>query len=71
MRRTTTSQYRSGDEVTATRRHGGITGRAVRPGDTGVVEYVRDGSPVVDWDRDSKTRMSRDDALTPTPGTSR
>lgn len=59
--------FQRGDTVTATRRHGGVTGGAVKPGDQGTVEGVRarDGRPVVQWHRDDKTRLSSDNALKP------
>lgn len=46
------------------RTHGGVFGRAVRPGDIGTVEGIRtkDDQPVVQWSN-GKTRLATDDAL--------
>jgi hypothetical protein len=56
--------FQAGDDVRATRSHGGLLGRAVRPGAIGTVEGIRakDGRPVVQW-ADGKTRLSSDASL--------
>ena len=59
------NEFRGGEDVTATKRLGGVTGRKIKPGDTGTVLGVRvkDNKIVVEWDN-GVTCIASPDAIT-------